>query len=281
MKLIIWSAVVLAAVGVGYWFVINNNGVVDSLREPPSQEAVSAQSDDAGTQSGEVRRTVVRIAAAPTATPSTLRLLISTHVPPTPTATPLPTPTPTPTPTPLPPTATPTPLPSPTPAPPPDTSRRIPLVYDSSIRAGVSEDAVNAMRKDMLKMINFARGRAGVSPLTLGRNRSAQAHAEYMRDNCVVSHSGSGGSSVRDRWLRSGGNSYAGVGENVSGWRDCYFRIPSSRTLFRYVDQLMDGLLESPGHRRNILNPDYDEVHLGFAISPYGMWVAQVFVIRR
>lgn len=137
------------------------------------------------------------------------------------------------------------------------------------------------MRKDMLKMINFARGRAGVSPLTLGRNRSAQAHAEYMRDNCVVSHSGSGGSSVRDRWLRSGGNSYAGVGENVSGWRDCYFRIPSSRTLFRYVDQLMDGLLESPGHRRNILNPDYDEVHLGFAISPYGMWVAQVFVIRR
>ena len=280
MKLIIWSAVVLAAVGVGYWFIINNNGVVDSLREPPSQEAVSAQSDNAGTQSGEVRRTVVRIAAAPTATPSTLRQLISTHVPPTPTATPLPTPTPTPTPTPLPPTATPTPLPSPTPAPPPDTSRRIPFVYDSSIKAGVSEDAVNAMRKDMLKMINFARGRAGVSPLILGRNRSPQAHAEYTRDNCIVSHTGSGGSDMVHRWHRSGGGDYAAIGENVSGWLQCRYRVPNTHTLYRYVDEQFDGLMESPGHRENILDRDYDEVHLGFAVSPHGLWITQVFVGR-
>ena len=281
MKLIIWSAVVLAAVGVGYWFIINNNGVVDSLREPPSQEAVSAQSDNADSQPEEVRRTVVRIAAAPTATPSTLRLLISTHVPPTPTATPLPTPTPTPTPTPLPPTATPTPLPTPTPAPPPDTSRRIPFVYDSSIRAGVSEDAVNAMRKDMLKMINFARGRAGVSPLTLGRNRSPQAHAEYMRDNCIVSHTGSGGSDMVQRWRRSGGGDYALIGENVGGMRNCSYRVRSTMTLYHEVADHHDGLMNSPGHRQNILHRDFDQVHLGFAISPYGMWVTQLFVNTR
>lgn len=280
MKLIIILAVALGAVGAGYWLLINNNGVVDSLREGPSQAAANAQTHNAATQPGEVH-TVVRIAAAPTSTPSTLRLLLSTHIPPTATPTPTPTPTPSPTPTPLPPTATPTPSPSPTPAPPPDTSRHIRFVYDSSIRAGVSEDAVNAMRKDMLKMINAARGRAGVSPLTLGRNRSPQAHAEYMRDACVVSHTGSGGSTMVGRWTRSGGGDYAAIGENVSGWLDCLYRVPRSHTLYRYLSEQFDGLMESSGHRQNILDRDYDEVHLGFAVSPYGLWITQIFVIRR
>lgn len=280
MKLIIILAVVLGAVGAGYWLLINNNGVVDSLRNGPGQAAANAQTDNAATQPVEVH-TVVRIAAAPTSTPSTLRLLLSTHIPPTATPTPAPTPTPSPTPTPLPPTATPTPSPSPTPAPPPDTSRHLRFVYDPSIRAGVSEDAVNAMRKDMLKMINAARGRAGVSPLTLGRNRSPQAHAEYMRDYCIVSHTGSGGSTLLDRWVRAGGNASVGLGENVSGMRRCWYRMSSSQTLYSELADHHVGLMESPGHRENILDRDYDEVHLGFAISPYGMWLTQLFVIRR
>ena len=137
---------------------------------------------------------------------------------------------------------------------------------------------MNAMRKDMLKMINFERARAGISPLTLGRNPSPQAHAEYMRDNCTVSHTGSGGTRPSDRWARSGGNAYYGIGENVNGYRGCSFTVPRSRTLYYYVEKLMDSLMDSPGHRENILDRDYDEVRLGFAINPYGMWLTQIFV---
>ena len=132
----------------------------------------------------------------------------------------------------------------------------------------------------MLKMINAARGQAGVSPLTLGSNNSPQAHSEYQRDNCVVSHTGSGGSTMVDRWFRSGGGDYAAIGENVSGWLDCLYRVPRSHTLYRYVSEQFDGLMESPGHRRNILDRDFEEVHLGFAVSPYGLWITQVFVGR-
>ncbi len=163
----------------------------------------------------------------------------------------------------------------------PSSSRDIRFVYDSRHSAGVSSQAVGLMREDMLDMINAQRSRTGASPVTLGSNRSAQAHAEYMRDNCIVSHTGAGGSSKRDRWVSAGGNANVTLGENVNGYRDCSFTIPSSRTLYHYVDKLMDSLMDSSGHREILLTNSYDEVHLGFAISPNGMWVTQVFVNQR
>lgn len=163
----------------------------------------------------------------------------------------------------------------------PSSSRDISFIYDSGYSAGVSPDAVDLMREDMLDMINAQRRRAGASPVTLGRNRSPQSHAEYMRDNCIVGHSGAGGSSKRDRWISAGGNANVTLGENVNGYRDCSFNIPSSRNLYHYVNKLMDSLMDSSRHREILLTNSYDEVHLGFAISPNGMWVTQLFVDRR
>ena len=163
----------------------------------------------------------------------------------------------------------------------PSSSRDIPLVYDGRYSAGVSPEAVDLMREDMLQMIDARRSRVGAGPLQLGRNLSPQSHAEYMRDNCIVSHTGAGGSSKRDRWISAGGNANVTLGENVNGYRDCSFTIPSSRTLYHYVDKLMDSLMDSSGHREILLTNSYDEVHLGFAISPNGMWVTQLFANRR
>lgn len=163
----------------------------------------------------------------------------------------------------------------------PRSSRDVRFVYDDSLSAGVSSSAVALMREDMLDMINAQRSRAGASPVTLGSNRSPQSHAEYMRDKCIVSHTGAGGSSKRDRWISAGGSANVTLGENVNGYRDCSFTIPSSRTLYHYVDKLMDSLMDSSGHREILLDNSYDTVHLGFAISPNGMWVTQLFVNSR
>ena len=174
---------------------------------------------------------------------------------------------------------TPTPVPSPTPA--PSSSREIAFAFDATYGPGVPNHALAVMREDMLKMINAERRSAGSPPVSLGSNASPQVHTEYMRDNCIVSHSGPGGIDKRARWLSAGGSSSVLLGENVNGYRDCSFRIPSSRTLYHYVNKLMDSLMDSSGHRAILLDSKYDEVHLGFAISPNGMWVTQLFVDRR
>ena len=194
-----------------------------------------------------------------------------------PTATRVPTATPSPTATRVP-TSTPTRTPSPTSTPAPKSSREVPFIYDEAYNAGVNDAAVELMRADMLKMINSVRANQGLPRVVLGSNTSPQAHAEYLRDGCIVSHTGSGGSDKRDRWTDAGGNANVRLAENVNGYRDCSFTVPNARTLHYYVQKLMDSLINSSGHRDIMLTPAYDEVHLGFAISPNGMWVTQLFV---
>lgn len=209
------------------------------------------------TREVEVTRVVVHtrevpLAAAPTAT----RVVTATRIP----------------------TSTPTPLPSPTATPAPTSSRDIPFIYDESFGAGVDGSALELMRVDMLELINTVRANQGLPHVVLGSNTSPQDHAEYLRDGCIVSHTSSGGSDKRDRWLSAGGNANVRLAENVNGYRDCSFTVPNTRTLHYYVQKLMDSLINSAGHRDILLTPAYDEVHLGFAISPNGMWVTQLFV---
>ena len=102
----------------------------------------------------------------PTATPTSAPVPTATPtVTPTPTATPQPTATPRPTATP-----TPTSTPRPTPTPHPNPNLRF---YDAKQYA--------------LRLINDRRNGAGVPPLTLGNNISAQIHAEISLRNCYSS----------------------------------------------------------------------------------------------
>ena len=181
------------------------------------------------------------------------------------------------------PTSTPTPAPTATPRPArgPSSSRNISFVYNSRYDAGVNEAALAAMRQDMLNMINRERRSAGAPPVKLGNISSVQDHTEYMRDNCIVSNSGRGGVTKNTLWARAGGASNVGLAQNVNGYRDCSFTVPRSRTLYYYVDKLMSSLMRNSVARGIIVKETYDEVHLGFAISPNGMWVTQLFVDRR
>ena len=170
---------------------------------------------------------------------------------------------------------------TPVPTPLPRSSSQVAFVFNRSYSAGTNDVAVQLMREDMLVLINQVRGRAGVGPVTLGSNRSPQAHAEYMRNGCRVSHTGSGGSNKRQRWERSGGSASVRIAENVNGYRTCTFTVPRSRSLGYYVTKLMDSLMNSSGHRAIIEDGAYDEVHIGWAISPNGAWVTQLFVDTR
>ena len=184
----------------------------------------------------------------------------------TPTNTPTPTPTNTPTITPtLTPTNTPTITPTPTPVPPPNL-RHIDL------------------KEYMLELINAERERAGANPVVLGDNIAAQLHAEASLENCFSSHWGIDGMKPYMRYSLAGG--YQSNGENGSGSDYCITESSRSPAGNRYrpigsteqeVREAMEGWMDSPGHRRNILDPWHKKVNIGLAWDRYNFNAVQHF----
>ena len=116
----------------------------------------------------------------------------------------------------------------------------------------------------VLDLINEAREEAGVPPLTLGQNRAAQLHAEAMLDHCFMSHWDVDGLQPTMRYSLAGG--YQANSENVSGISYCYNkneRVTGNEDIYSAIQLAMDGLMGSPGHRLNILNPLYRMVNIG------------------
>ena len=156
------------------------------------------------------------------------------------------------------PRSTPPPL-SPTPTPAPDTH------------------AHHALKEQALEYINDARVREGLNPVVLGSNPAAQIHAEAMQASCLSAHWGVDGTKPYMRYSLAGG--YQANAENGSGFDYCikhedgYSRIEGRRA----VQRVSLGLLESPGHRANILRPHWKKVNIGIALDTYNIWLYQHF----
>lgn len=138
-------------------------------------------------------------------------------------------------------------------------------------QTGTSEQ----LRARSLTLVNEARQAEGLPPLKLGReaNAAAQAHAGDMRKRRYYSHVSPEGDTVKDRYLRAGGNRSQLAAENIARCPEC-----TSSPGLNLVQQLHQGWMDSPGHRRNILMPGLTT--FGFAIvtdRQFGMHVVQVF----
>ena len=185
---------------------------------------------------------------------------------PVPTIAPLPTLAPVPT-IALPPTVAPTPtatatpvaIPTPTPIPPP------PLRH-------IEE------KHYMLELINDERVRAGLNPVVLGDNAAAQLHAEASLKNCFSSHWGVDGLKPYMRYSLAGG--YQSNAENVSGIDYCIKASDGYRasgTPEEEIREAMQGLMESPGHRDNMLDPWHKKINIGLAWNRYNFKIIQHF----
>ena len=159
-------------------------------------------------------------------------------------------------------TPTPTPTPPPTPAPTPTPPPPAP--------------ALDALRTYMLVLINDARVKAGVGPVTLGDSIVAQLHAEDQRDNCYSGHWDSDGLKPHMRYSFAGG--YQANKENTSGLDACLsgFYTPIGN-LYEEVDQTMALLLRSDDHKASLLEPNFHTVNIGLAYDRYILWVTQQF----
>lgn len=174
--------------------------------------------------------TIARLTPTPTAIPLSTGVRISpTQRPtPSPTSRPIPTLTPTPTPT------------------------QVPL---------------KEWQNYLLGLINADRVSFGLSPVTLGSNPAAQEHAEEMLEYSYLSHWDLDGLTPYMRYTLAGGVNYEA--ENASGLAFPLRDGPSYRTVnpFQQLRETEMGWMESPGHRKNILNPIHKKVNLGIACS--------------
>ncbi|MSP60542.1 MAG: hypothetical protein EXR72_09425 [Myxococcales bacterium] len=125
----------------------------------------------------------------------------------------------------------------------------------------------------ILELLNRDRARAGLPSLAVDARlaRAARAHADDMRDKQFVGHLSPTTGSANDRLKRIGVEPIL-VLENVG-------RAYSPREAER-------GLMDSPGHRANILSSDVEKVGIGVAVAlgPRGereLLVTQLFVHLR
>lgn len=162
------------------------------------------------------------------------------------------------------PTATPLPtaIPAPTPTRPPEPT----------------PTAVPPPHALMLELINGARTDAGLARVELGENRAAQIHAENSLRDCTASHWGIDGLKPYMRYSLAGG--YQSNAENWYGSDYCITEADGYRaieTVSMEIGRAMQGWMESPGHRANILDPSHKKVNMGMAWDRFNFVAYQHF----
>ncbi len=122
--------------------------------------------------------------------------------------------------------------------------------------------------QQMIDLVNKERAAAGLRPLSVDLKlvAVARAKAQDMIDRGYFAHQSPTYGSPFDQ-MRAAGINYRYAGENLAG----------ASTLAR----AHAGLMNSPGHRANILSPNFTHIGIGVkAGGPYGKMYVQSFVGR-
>ena len=133
--------------------------------------------------------------------------------------------------------------------------------------------ATTALEVLMLDLVNAEREARGLQPLAMDASLAgaAEGHSEWMLAADRFSHTGAGGSSATQRMAAAGYdlNGSWGTAENIA-WA-------SLRGAPGYADEIQllhDNLMNSPGHRANILDGNLREIGVGFEVGEFDGWQA-------
>lgn len=130
--------------------------------------------------------------------------------------------------------------------------------------AAPSPDATDSARATVLSLVNQERAKVGCSPVAASRGLTslAQDFSEDMAARGFFSHTDPDGATPWDRAAKAGVQDLAA--ENIArGQAD--------------AQAVMDGWMNSDGHRANILNCDYKTLGVGVHFGSGGPWWTQDF----
>lgn len=176
---------------------------------------------------------------------------------------------------------TPTPRPSPTPRP---TNTLVPTLTVAPTRTPTPPPDLETFARYMMDLINRDRQAAGFPPVQWDETaaRAAQVHAEEMARYVYLSHWNLDGYGPEHRYNYAGGRdavrenvyayyqrSSAGAGIPIQDWQ-------------KAVEEAQEALMQSAGHRDNILQPSHTHVGIGIGYNPAlgEVRIAQEFVDR-
>lgn len=134
--------------------------------------------------------------------------------------------------------------------------------------AQTNTGSLSAFEQEMVKLVNQARAQNNVPALKIDTSLAnvARTKSQDMMDNNYFSHNSPKYGSPFDM-MKSFGIKYVQAGENIAG----------NQT----VTAAHNALMNSPGHRKNILSPDF--THIGIGITkggPYGNMFTQMFISK-
>ena len=126
--------------------------------------------------------------------------------------------------------------------------------------------SVDAYEREVVRLVNLERTKAGLSPLEYDWqiSRVARYKSEDMQKNKYFSHTSPTYGSPFNM-MKSFGISYKTAGENIARG----YQTPSA---------VVNGWMNSKGHRANILNSSFTHIGVGYVAS--GNYWTQMFVGR-
>lgn len=118
-----------------------------------------------------------------------------------------------------------------------------------------------AYEKQVLELVNRERAKTGLAPLALSSPAQSAADIRAREIQTSFSHTRPGGRDFSTALTEAGVN-FRSSGENIAYGQQT-------------PEHVMDGWMNSPGHRANILNPDFTSIGIGYAqnSSGTGYWV--------
>ena len=143
-------------------------------------------------------------------------------------------------------------------------------------------ERANRLERYMLKLVNAERAKYGLDALELEQNlnTSAAIHSRWMLATDTFSHTGARGSSAGDR-MAAADFDFSGRWGNAEN-----LAVQTVRGAPGFRDDVYDlhvSLMNSPGHRANILDPDQDYIGIGIEIGNfnYGSGEARSAIVTQ
>ena len=139
------------------------------------------------------------------------------------------------------------------------------LFLSAGLSAGARAQAPLGCPNDfelaVLELVNDERALVGLPPLDMDvrLSEAAQLHSDDMGVNGYFSHTSQDGTTFDQRIVAAGYTPWYALGENIAAGQNT-------------PEWVMDAWMNSPGHRANILNPDFDHIGIGYVYVPGSPW---------
>jgi uncharacterized protein YkwD len=152
-------------------------------------------------------------------------------------------------------------------------------------------DTLEWLERRTFDLVNVERTSRGLAPLVWNEEISevGRMHSKDMADNDFFSHTGSDGSNSSYRLIRDNVYYWNQTGENIAKISGVYSRVRNAfgevieinyKSFEDIAQDTVDGWMDSPDHRANILRTEFNEAGMGIKASDDIYYLTQQFILR-